>query len=66
VPTHRGKGLCLEFLFAGLLELPPGVELPDNVNELLKKALRESGNKKPPPTKKPAPKKATPEGDKAE
>ena len=53
-----------------LPELPPGVEIPDDVKALLKKALEESGDekpapaKKPVPAKKPAPKKAEPEGDK--
>lgn len=37
----------------GLPELPPGVELPDDVKQLLKKALEESGNKTPPTAKKP-------------
>lgn len=50
----------------GLPDLPPGVELPDEVKDLLKKALEESGDekpapaKKPEPAKKPAPKKAEP------
>jgi WD40-like Beta Propeller Repeat len=59
----------------GLPELPPGVEIPDDVKQLLKKALEEPGDEKPSttktspakksaPTKKPAPKKAEPEEDK--
>ena len=42
----------------GLPELPPGVEIPEDVKELLKKALEEAGDKTPPPGKKPAPKEA--------
>lgn len=41
----------------GLPDLPEGVELPDDVNELLKKALKEAEGSKPPAVKKPAPKK---------
>ena len=35
----------------GLPALPPGVELPDDVKDLLKKALQESESKKPAPAK---------------
>ena len=42
----------------GLPELPPGVELPDDVNELLQKALKEAEQAKPGAAKKPTPKKA--------
>jgi hypothetical protein len=41
----------------GLPDLPEGVELPDDVNELLKKALKEAEAAKPPAVKKPLPKK---------
>lgn len=43
----------------GLPDLPEGVELPDDVNELLKKALQEAEDAKPPAAKKPTPKKPT-------
>lgn len=48
----------------GLPELPPGIELPDEVKDLLKKALEEPGDEKPAVEKKPATKKSEPEGDK--
>jgi hypothetical protein len=44
----------------GLPELPPGVELPDEVKELLKKALEEPGDKESPAAKTPSPKKPAP------
>ncbi|MFN0017999.1 MAG: hypothetical protein ACKVP0_07060 [Pirellulaceae bacterium] len=54
----------------GLPELPPGVELPEEVKDLLKKALEEPGDEKPTAeekpatTKKSAPKNAEPDGNK--
>jgi Tol biopolymer transport system component len=54
----------------GLPDLPPGVEVPDEVKDLLNKALQDSDDEKPVPPKKPAskkkstPKKSAPEADK--
>ena len=56
-----GKGTAKKPGIPGLPELPPGVEIPDEVKDLLKKALDEAGGKTPPPGKKPAPKEAEPD-----
>ena len=53
----------------GLPDLPPGVELPDEAKEFLKKGMekpkeKKPAEKKPVTTRKPVPKKAKPVGDK--
>src|SRR5262249_42300138 len=50
-PTKKPKTRTVP----GVPDLPPGVEIPDEVKDLLNKALQDSEDEKPVPPKKPAP-----------